>query len=179
MSTTIRRATFISTVLLILLLASSTAVMAEKKVSKKAFTFTQETEGVIDWGIWTYHGNGKIIRFRDMIWLHYVEASDTRLAGYIKWISSGQVDASWNGSIWGTFQSCDESGEPVADGWQGMWNGQYFYWPPDNFIMKAVAHGIGANEGLKFEATSVVAPEEQTGDPIVAFGVGVIQDNNK
>jgi len=116
---------------------------------------------------------GGNLQLRDREAVYFYTASDTRAAGYIRVVLNTHTDSAFNGTLWGTFYSCDSSGNRVGDGWEGTWNGQLFGAFPSNWINKITAYGTGANNGLRMEATTVY------GDSLTGTTVGVIQDQRK
>lgn len=124
-------------------------------IEKEAFFSTGYLTDIPDPGTTTFLKNGDI-HIRDMVTIQYSEATDDRITGYYRVVINVNVDATWKGVLWGTIESCDEYGEPVSDGWKGTYNGQYFYWPPDNALIESTGHGIGAYKGLKFSDTRAI-----------------------
>lgn len=178
MSTTIKRHFFVSIAMLVLLLVSTTAVMAEK-TEKKAYFGTMMLTGIENPGTMTILKKGNT-RLRDQVAIFYREATDSRITGYYKVVINVNVDSTWNGALWGTFHSCTANGDPVTDGWEGTYHGQYFYWPPNNAFYEFVAHGTGAYEGLQFKDTSAVAEDDLTpGSGDQTHYVGTIQGTSE
>jgi hypothetical protein len=113
------------------------------------------------------------LQLRNREAIYFYTASDSRAAGYFRVVLNTDTDPAFNGTMWGTFYSCDSSGNRIADGWEGTWNGQIFAAFPSNWINKTVAYGQGTHNGLKMESTTVY------GDSLTGTTVGVIQDASR
>lgn len=116
--------------------------------------------------------NGNL-QIRNMESVYFYTASDHRAAGYFRVSINSDTSTTFSGTMWGTFYSCDSSGNRVADGWEGTWSGTMFSAFPSNWINKAIAYGVGANSGFKLEFTTGY------GDSLVGTIVGTIQDVRK
>jgi hypothetical protein len=77
-----------------------------------------------------------------------------------------------SGTAWGTFQSCDVTGQPIP-GWEGTFVMQIFDLTNLNWIAEVNARGTGQNAGLKLKSTSV------TDGGYVGTIVGVIEGETK
>ena len=111
---------------------------------------------------------------RNWEWVYLYTASDPRGAGYLRVEVNWSLDASFNGPAWGSFYSCDASGNRIADGWEGTWNGQiYGFFPSYNWIANNIAHGIGVYKGQKMEFTTAY------GNSFTGTTVGTIKDVGK
>ena len=116
---------------------------------------------------------GGDLQLRNREAIYFYAASDPRAAGYFRVSINTDTDLAFNGTLWGTFFSCDSQGMRIVDGWEGTWNGEIFGVFPSNWINKVAGHGTGANSGLTMEATTVY------GDSLTGTVLGVIQDSNK
>ena len=110
---------------------------------------------------------------RDMEGIYFYTASDPSQGGYLRVVLNWNFDASFSGPMWGSFYPCDESGNRIADGFEGMWNGQLFSLFPYNWINKTVGHGTGIYKGKKLESTTAY------GNSFTGTVVGVIKDVDK
>ncbi len=121
-------------------------------------------------GTWE-KGNTKVRNWESV---YFYTASDPRAAGYWRVEVNWDLDDSFSGPAWGSFYSCDASGNRIPDGWEGKWNGQIFgFFPSYNWIAKYLAEGIGEYKGLKMDSTSAY------GYSLTGTIVGVIQNVNK
>jgi hypothetical protein len=145
--------------------------------SEKAFTATEAfcyscVCANCDPGTIVTLANGNL-QLRNKEAIYFYTSSDSRVAGYLRIVFNSDTDPAFNGTIWGTFYACNASGNRLADGWEGTWNGQIFGAFPSNWISRNTGYGTGVNSGLKLEFTSVY------GDSLTGTIVGVIQDSNK
>jgi len=125
------------------------------KVEKRAFTATEYPLAVLDPG--TLFVSDGILHLRGMVTLALDVVSDPRGGGYFREVLNGNVTyvngVMGSGTGWGTFQSCDEAGNPIP-GWEGTYVIQFFDLANLNWIGEVRAQGTGQNKGLRFKSTS-------------------------
>jgi hypothetical protein len=118
----------------------------------------------------TWENNGSRVRNYEGIY-HYTGSDPRTNDIYLRVAVNWNLDVSVYGPAWGSFYSCDASGNRIADGWEGTWSGKIFgFFPSYNWIADNVAHGIGAYKGLKMKTTTAY------GNSFIGTLVGVITD---
>jgi hypothetical protein len=143
------------------------------KAEKKAYNYSDTFVAPIAEGTTTL--SGKMIHLRDVQNSWILAASDARISGTVTSVLNANLDFTGTGQIWGTFQISNDDG-----GWEGTFTGQmYDYFTGGlNWIIKIVAHGTGAYEGCKLEA-SEAWDSLQSSWPWVGYGAGEITNTNK
>ena len=145
----------------------------DNKVEKRAFIATEYTLAILDPGVVSVSDG--ILHIRGMVQLAYDVTSDPSLSGYFREVFNANITyvdgVLGSGTGWGTFQSCDEAGEPVP-GWDGKFVAQIFDLTNLNWIGETNAQGTGQNEGLRLKTSSAT-----DGGP--ATLVGVIEGRSK
>ncbi len=143
------------------------------KIQKRAFIATEYTLAILDPGVVSVSDG--ILHIRRMVQLTYDVTSDPSLSGYFREVFNANITyvdgVLGSGTGWGTFQSCDETGEPVP-GWDGKFVVQIFDLTNLNWIGETNAQGTGQNEGLRLKTSSAT-------DGGSATLVGVIEGGSK
>jgi hypothetical protein len=170
-----RTKTIVALCTILLVVGTAFAGGDANKAEKKAYNYSDTFVGPIAEG--TTAISGKMIHLRGVQNSWIIAASDERISGTTTSVMNANLDSTGTGLIWGTFQISNDDGA-----WEGTYTGQmYNYFAGGlNWIIRIVAHGTGAYEGLKIEASEAWdSLQDYSLWPWSGYGAGEITDNGK